>query len=120
MIAMLDEKKALGTLGNYFNLLEHTGYVKHETMVRFLIYLFLLDFVENVCDYITDEDYMMIERAMSVLFTGAGCLLPYNVFCINKATLGKNWYMGHSFGLRVTEVGRTERITEDGENYRVG
>jgi hypothetical protein len=50
------------------------------------------------------------------LFSTGGCLLPYPVFCTNRATLGRPHYMG-TFKVRVTEAETaakgTKRITED-------
>ena len=117
MIATLNHKVAFEHLNRYFSMLKSTGYVKHDIVLRFLIYLFFIDFVDNVYDFITEEDYNVINRALSVLFSSGNCLLPYTVFCANralmgKATIGRAHYMG-IFNVRVTEVDGTKRITEN-------
>lgn len=112
MIAMIDEAKALNVIKKYFYLLENTGSVSDSMMKKLSAYLFLVDFVEYVHSFLTEEDYVAIDKVLKRLFTGGGCLLPYSVFCANKAKLGRNEYMG-TFRIRVTEITRTDRSTEN-------
>ena len=121
MIQVLSDKRALSILGGYFNLMSRTGYVKSKTLSRFLAYSFLVSFVRDVADYLTEEDYDIIARALGRLFVNGDCLLPYPVFCHNRATLGKARYMG-DVNLRVTEgvtmADRIKRVTEDDDLRR--
>lgn len=118
MVGMIDEEKALKTLDSYYTLLGKTGYVKSGVVKKYLIYLFLLEFVDLSEDYITEEDYNKIDKVLHRLFSHGGCLLPYPVFCANRATLGRNWYIGRT-RLRITQA-REGRSTEDLEHVRIG
>lgn len=117
MVELISKTKAEGYLINYFDLLDSVGYVKAGTVKKFLAYTFLLDFVENMHAFITEEDYILIERMLGKLFSGGNCLLPYPVFCTRCATLGDADYMGY-YNRRITESGtlgegEDDRITED-------
>ena len=115
MLQVIAEKKALRTLNTYYNTVEKTGYVKHDVLLRFLMYLFLIDFVEYTHDFFTEDDYNVVADALGVLFSLGGCMRPYPVFCTNRIKLGRAHYMG-TFRLRVTEgnqVTSKKRITED-------
>lgn len=116
MLQVIAEKKALRTLNRYFNVVEKTGYVKSDMLNRFLMYLFLIDFVEYTHDFFTQKDYDTVADALGYLFSTGGCLLPYPVFCTNRATVGRAHYMG-TLRARVTEgdraADRQKRFTED-------
>lgn len=116
MLQVTAENTALSTLSRYFNLVSKTGYVKHESLLRFLAYIFLIDFVEYTYDYFTQEDYDTVAEALGRLFSNGGCLMPYPVFCTNRAVRGRAHYLG-AFTVRVTEgerlADRITRVTED-------
>ena len=116
MLQVIAEKKALRTLDRYFNVVEKTGYVKSDMLSRFLMYLFLIDFVEYTHDFFTQKDYDIVADALGYLFSTGSCLLPYPVFCTNRATVGRAHYMG-TLRVRVTEGDRVQdrekRFTED-------
>lgn len=116
MLQVIAEKKALNTIKGYVDLVSKTGYVKHDTMRRMLTYLFLIDFVEYTHDFFTRLDYDTIAILLEKLFSNGGCLLPYPVFCTNRAKIGRAHYMG-SLRLRVTEDAtfgeQIKRTTED-------
>ena len=116
MLQVVAEKRALRTLNTYFDVAKKTGYVKHDVLLRFMMYLFLIDFVEFTHDFFTQRDYDTVSDALSYLFSTGGCLLPYPVFSTNRATVGRAHYLG-TLRLRVTEgaraVDRQDRITED-------
>ena len=118
MLQLLDEPLALKISSKYFSYLEQTGYMKHRTVMRFLAYQFLLDLVEYTHFFYEEEDYEKVGAALSSLFTNGGCLLPFPVFCANRATLGRNEYMG-VMKVRKTEdlSGYEDRSTED-DYYR--
>ena len=88
MAGLLNKKKALNTMKNYFFLLEKVGYVRDFTIKKFLVYLFLVDFVDKVESYLTEDDYILIDRIMKRTFTNGGCLLPYPVDCADSAVVG--------------------------------
>ena len=112
MLQVFDEKTALDISRRYFNLLSQTGYVRHDSVLRFLMYTFLLDFVDYTHMFFTEEDYNQVDKALRLLFAGGGCLMPYPVFCINSATLGRNEYMG-KVKIRKTE---NDAVDEDGND----
>ena len=120
MLQVIAEKKALSIIKRYYNMVEKTGYVKHEMLCRYMKYLFLIDLVEYTHDFFTQKDYDTVAEALAKLFSDGGCLLPYPVMCANRATLGRAHYMG-TYKVRVTEgeryINRSKRITED-ENLR--
>lgn len=120
MLQVIAEKRALKTLDTYFSTVEKTGYVKDNVLDRFLMYLFLIDFVEFTHDFFTEKDYNTVADALASLFSTGNCMLPYPVFCANRITLGRAHYMG-TFKVRVTEAERIantkKRITED-DNLR--
>ena len=119
MLLAVEKDKAKAVLDNYLNTLGNTGYVKQPVVMRFLAWLFLLDFVELVYLKLTDEDYNTINKALICLFSSGMCLLPYgaltredrsNIDIIDPS------YMG-TFNLRVTED-RQWRAIEDATNIR--
>lgn len=114
MLRLIDEGKALEIQNRYYSILEKTGYLKHDAVLRFLIYLFLLDFVDYTHSFFTEEDYKKIAKALGILFSGGNCLMPYPVFCVNRITLGRPEYMGQ-IRVRKTEdlSGYEDRYTED-------
>lgn len=110
MISIIEKEKALPIVSNYFSLLSRTGYVKHDTVRRYLLYLFLIDFTEWVYPFITNEDYFTIDKALIQIFSGGGCLLPYQTIFTNRAKVGKAYvgvahYTGHTTVIRRTEDG---------------
>jgi hypothetical protein len=90
MIQVISERKASNILGGYYELLSKTGYVAHKAMRSLMIYIFILDMVEYMHDYIDEIDYKFIEIALAEVFARGGCLFPYPVFCINRAELKTN------------------------------
>jgi len=112
MLQVFDEKTALDISRRYFNLLSQTGYVRHDSVLRFLMYTFLLDFVDYTHMFFSEEDYNQVDKALRLLFAGGGCLMPYPVFCTNSATLGRNEYMG-KVKIRKTE---NDAVDKDGND----
>lgn len=94
MLQVIDEGRALDTTVKYFDILKNTGYIKQGMMSRFMLYLFLIDFVDNTHRFFSEEDYNAVDNALRKLFSNGGCLLPYSVFCTNNVTIGRNEYMG--------------------------
>ena len=119
MIQVIDEGRALDTTMKYFDILKNTGYIKPEMMRRYFLYMFLLEFVDDTHRFFTEDDYDVMDIALRKLFSNGGCLLPYSVFCVDKAKLGTNDYMG-TLKNRITEdiAGNDDRYTED-DNMRV-
>lgn len=109
---MIDEGKALDIIGKYHAVLQKTGYVKHSIVLRLLIYVFLLDFVDYTHTFYDEKDYNVIARAMDVLFSRGGCLMPYPVMCTNRVVLGRPEYMG-TMKVRKTE---DHAVDKDGRN----
>ena len=119
MVQLISKTKAEGYLVNYYDMLTKTGYVKDSMLKKLLLYIFLIDFVDELHFLITEKDYGFIDKALSRIFVNGGCLLPYPVFCTRRATLGSAGYMG-DFVVRVTEDlnGNDKRITEQ-EDIRI-
>ena len=111
MIELIENEKALALVNRYFTMLGNTGYVKQKTVSRYLLYLFLVDFVDTLYFFMTDEDYDKVSTLLTSLFSGAGCLLPYKLNCSQHAVVGLPTYMGY-VTTRNTEDNET-RITED-------
>ncbi len=118
MLPLINEGPALDIHKRYFSILEKTGYLKHDSILRFMAYIFLLDFVEYAHSFFEEEDYTAVSKALSMLFADGGCLMPYPVFCANRITVGRNEYMG-TMKIRKTEdlAGYKDRYTED-EKHR--
>lgn len=112
MVALFNEHRALDVATRYINLLEKTGYVKPALVKKFVLYLFLIDFLDYTHMYFGEDEYTMVSKMLGTLFTNGGCLLPYPVFCTNRAILGRNEYMG-PLKPRITEVEEEHRYTED-------
>lgn len=122
MLQVIDESKALETTTKYFDILKNTGYMNSGMMQRYLLYMFLLDFVDYTHNYFTEEDYNAVDNALRKLFAGGGCLLPYSVFCVDRVTLGRDEYMGtlknritedHAVDIDGRNIGDKDRYTED-------
>lgn len=107
-------KNTVSILDKYYNLLTQTGYVKRATVMRLLLYLFLLDFVDVLHYYFDEKDYEQVNCLLVKLFTGAGCLLPYHVFRKFNTKVGMPGDQSSMSGPRVTEKNRDVRISEDG------
>jgi len=110
MLLAVEKERAKEYLDNYFNLLSATGYVKHRTVVDYLVWLFMVDFVERVYALLSNEDYNKINNALIRIFSCNNCLLPYKTLR-TKLIFGEPVYMG-KFILRITEDSKW-RSTED-------
>lgn len=87
MASLFDDKTVLSIIDGYYSHLEKTGYVKHGTVIRMIMYEFLTEFVNNTYFFITEEDYSMIDSLMKKHFTNGGCLMPYPVLCANRVNI---------------------------------
>ena len=112
MLRVATDNKVLEALDNYLELVTKTGYVKGGMTNRLLAYLFLVDFTETLSIFFNDEDYRTVSEALGKLF--GNCLLPYPVFCTNRAKIGMPYYMG-VLRNRITEdmLDNLDRYTED-------
>lgn len=120
MLLAVEKDKAKAVLDNYFTALTNTGYVKQPIVMRFLAWLFLMDFVELVYSHLTDADYNLINKALICLFSTGACLLPYGALTREDRSniyVADSSYMG-TFNLRVTEE-QQWRSAEGGTDYRV-
>ena len=114
MLLAVEKDKAKILLDNYFSMLSVTGYVKRPVVKRFLMWLFLVDFVELVYLHLTDDDYNLINEALICLFSTGCCLLPYGAITEERknVTIGESSYMG-TFNIRVTEQNQWRKAEED-------
>ena len=94
MINLVDTNKASKYTATFFDELSRSGYINSGTVRRYLIYLFLVDFIETLYDYIGEDDYKNIGRAMINLFANDSCLFPYSSFCTNYLKLGSSRFTG--------------------------
>jgi len=80
MYLALEENRVLERIEAYFEMLKKMGYVKHGTTSKYMLYVFLYDFVETVYDFMTEEDYETVSNVLRGIFSGSDCLLPYQDF----------------------------------------
>lgn len=123
---LIDNNKMLSVVDRYYLALESTGYVKHSTVEKLLIYEFITEFVQNTYFFITEEDYNIIDSVLRKLFANGGCLFSYPVFCANRVKLSGYAADGE---VRITEdetldidgnfKGNEIRVTEDNKDVRV-
>lgn len=111
MEEVLEHKKALDYIKGYYDVLSKEGYVKKNTERMFLRYLFLIDFVDTVYYYLTDEDYKVIEDCLHNWFSNGECLLPYPLFCHRCTTVGMTTVFDYD-GIRVMNTEKKIRITD--------
>lgn len=88
MVEVLEHKEVLSYLDRYYDYLEKSGYVKEKITDSYLLYLFLVDFVDLLYPYITDGDYAEIEQLLVEQFSAGYCMLPYPRFCTQCVTVG--------------------------------
>lgn len=117
MIELVDKKNALAYTDKYFDFLTKNGYVKPAETCRQLAYLFIVDFIETLYSFITDEDYVLIEEAMGNI-AASGCILPYTIFCARKLVVGEPGLM-NGFSFRITEQDDILRTDEEKESLRI-
>lgn len=105
--------KALDTLHRYFRILGKTGYQSHDRLSRLLMYVFFLEMLDFCYPFLSEEDYQLIEKCQRTLSAGDSCMLPYYVYCVNIAKLGKPVYMS-DYRVRVSQLRGITRITQNG------
>lgn len=116
MIEIINSAAATSYLDRYFEAAKKLGYVKPSVTKRFMAYAFLADFVDTLYYFLTEKDYCEIEDAMLNIFSNAGCLLSYSMFCTQKAKIGKPF---GSVAFRGTETRSNIRATEDNKLRKV-
>lgn len=77
MISITNNDKVRSVLDGYFSMLSNTGYIPVKASNKFVLYIFLIEFVHNLAQYISEDDYDLIVLAMQKLFTGECCLFKY-------------------------------------------
>lgn len=103
MLSVVEKDNAKAILDKYFGALASRGYIKHSTVKRFMLWLFLLEFVEKVFYLLTDEDYNKISRVLDDIFFANNCLLSYENIHSNIKTDDTSIYTAE-FSLRATEL----------------
>ena len=101
MLIALEKDKAKELIDKYFSMLAVTGYVKRPVVLRYLAWMFLVDFVEKIYSLLSSEDYTKINDALICLTNVGCCLLPY-MYDYMPITIGRPMYMGE-FRVRLTE-----------------
>lgn len=122
MIEIIRKDKAVTVVNKYYKLLAATGYVKRASVRRLIIYLFIINLIDWTFPYISDGDYVAIDKALVRLFSEGGCLFPYSILpfdgkMIHMLKLGESYYTGLAGVIRETEAGAL-RATEDKNNQR--
>ena len=102
MLTVLNKTNVLIYLSNYFKLLKLVGYVKPSTTDRFLLFAFLVDFIDSLYPFMSIEDYQTIERVIHKVFNAGDCLLTRPVLCTEGFTVAMPLYVG-ALNLRITE-----------------
>lgn len=115
MIEVLEHKKVLEYVNSYFKRLTRYGYVKNSSRRSLLRYMSLMDFVNYLYPFMTDNDYSNLDAVLFKMFSKGDCILPYPFICNRKLSVGSP--LGYS-QIRVSNNNRTVRITED-TNIRV-
>lgn len=64
------------SLRKYFHTLSSVGYKGYGDVYKLLIYVFLEDMLNNMGMYITEKDYIDIDKALYCLY-GTSCTIPY-------------------------------------------
>ena len=123
MLRLIDNKKALLTIGKYFSHLSAMGYVRGKYVRKLVAYMFLIDMIEYMSVYISEKDYKDIEKMLSCIFTNGGCLLSYPVFYARRtelmntpAVLGERNIFGSVWHRVTTNEGVSVRGTEHDES----
>lgn len=120
MLEAINDKRVLERINAYFEMLRKTGYVKPGTTSRYLLYIFLFDFVDTLYDYLSEEDYTAINKVLRSIFGEGNCLLPYSRYLNIKAKIGVPHYEGFATK-RVTETqsGDKDRYAEQDNQLRL-
>ena len=103
MLSVVEKDNAKGILDKYFSTVASRGYLKRDTVKRFILWLFLLEFVERVYYLITDEDYNRISAVLDCIFFANNCLLSYEVIRSN-ISMAEETVSIPTFSLRKTEL----------------
>ena len=103
MLSVVEKDNAKAILDRYFGALAMRGYINHATVKRFIMWAFLLDFVEKIFYLLTDEDYNKISRVLDMIFYSNNCLLSYESIRQHVNTDDTSVYTAE-FSLRATEL----------------
>lgn len=68
-------------LNNYFTALSKLGYLDNGKVNQLLLLVTVNDFLEEFKDFITAEDYNLIDKIVTCLM-GKSCLVPYSKFLL--------------------------------------
>jgi hypothetical protein len=120
MLETINDKRVLERITSYFEMLRKTGYIKPGTTSRYLLYVFLFDFVDTLYDFMTEEDYIKINNLLRSIFGDGNCLLPYRRYIDSKAKVGVPHHTGY-ITKRVPELqsGDKERYAEQDNQLRL-
>lgn len=108
MRTAVDLNVASEQLEKYMSRLAETGEVGKGTSRRYMIYLFLVDFVDTFYGHLTSKKYELINKIVASLFDGSNCLLQWRIFEQQRVHIGSPYYEGTG----------TVRLTEDSKMVR--
>lgn len=112
MRTAVDLNVASEQLEKYMSRLAETGEVSKGTSRRYMIYLFLVDFVNTFYGHLTSKKYELINRIVATLFDGSNCLREWRIFEQQRAHIGSSYYEG-TVAVRLTENDRMVRTAEN-------
>jgi len=132
MLSIVDSKPISELVGKYFDRLKNTGSIDKSLTKRFMLYLFLVGFIDTVYVFLSEKDYRKIDALLANVFAGCNCILAYdkNVTLtshylrlaqdVNDVVIGKPWYMGNVLRVRIGEdVEETVYRFTESDNLRV-
>ena len=119
MLQVVEKTNAKAILDKYFGSLAARGYLNHDVVKRFILWAFLLEFVEKVYYLLDDDDYNKISHLLDCIFFSNNCLLSYEYLKSDIQMEDTSVYTA-TFYLRKTELdmlrksqGQELRITEE-------
>ena len=76
MIEILHDDYVYKHLGKYYDVLSKRGYIGKDIVLKFVVWLFLYDFVGKVDRFMKEPDYELIDKMLSHLFDCNYCFFP--------------------------------------------
>lgn len=112
MKTAVDLNVASEQLEKYMSHLSETGDVGKGTSRRYMIYLFLVDFVNTFYEHLTSKKYELINRIVASLFDGSNCLREWRIIEQQRLHIGSPYYEGTG-AVRLTENDKMVRKVEN-------
>lgn len=101
MLGVIDTTNAKPIMDAYYRTLGSRGYVNRNIVKRYIFWLFLMSFVDNVYYLLGDDDYNQINDVLNCLLSANRCLIPYEEIS-SRARVQESVYY-ETFSLRKAE-----------------